>query len=155
MFRARLALVVLNLSAILVLLGASYDLATPSLPAHQLAFLGVAESQLDPRTAQLVLALLRALGGCLIAIGMGTLFLVNYGVRRGRNWAAITVLVMIGMAEGLNAIQMYRVGSPFWAPLILVGLVAVGVVLAYVPSPAFPTETRHLSTSARRKSTRK
>ena len=140
MLRARLALVVLNLSAILVLLGASYDLLTPSLPAQQLVFLGVAENQLDPRTAQLVLALLRALGGCLTAIGIGTLFLVNYGVRRGRNWAAIAVLVMIGMAEGLNSVQMYRVGSPFWAPLIPVGLTVLGVVLAYVPSPAFATE---------------
>ncbi len=140
MFRARLALIVLNLSAILVLLGASYDLFTPSLPAQQLVFLGVAENQLDPRTAQLVLALLRALGGCLIAVGISALFLVNYGVRRGRDWAAIAVVVLIWTAEGMNSIQMYRVGSPFWAPLIPVGLTALGVVLAYVPSPAFATE---------------
>jgi hypothetical protein len=135
--RAKVALIVLNLSAILVVVGGSYDLLVPALPPHQLAFLGVAEDQLEPHTAQLLRAMFRALGGCLIAVGIGALFLINRGLRRGHNWATVAVLTMVGVAEGLNSVQMYRVGSPFWAPLIFIGLLAIGVALAYVPSPAF------------------
>lgn len=137
MDRTRLALILMNFSAILVLVGGAYDLLVPSLPSHQVAFLRISEEQLDPRTAQLLLAIFRALGGSLIAVGVGALFFVNGVLRRGHNWGAAAAVVTIGVAEGTNAVQMYRVGSPFWAPLVFIGLLVLGVALAFVPEPAF------------------
>ena len=95
--RARVALIVLNLSAILVVVGGSYDLLVPALPPHQLAFLGMTEDQLEPRTAQLLQAMFRALGGCLIAVGIGALFLINSGLRRGHHWATVAVITMVAL----------------------------------------------------------
>jgi hypothetical protein len=81
----------LNVAGVLVIGGALYDLLVPTLPANHLAYLGTAEGQLDPRYAELDLALLRALGGCLLAVGVTALVLANGPVRRGERWARVAL----------------------------------------------------------------
>ena len=137
MIRRSAALVLLYLSATLVLAGGCYDLLVPSPPPHHLDFLGVSQDEIDPRAVSLLAALLRALGGALIGVGIGALFLINRGISRGHGWAAAALILLIGVTEGVNAVQMYGVGSPYWAPLTFIGLLFVGVALSYVPSRVF------------------
>ena len=73
--RCKAAQILLYLSAVLILVGGLYDLLTPSPPPHHLAFLGVSAQEFDPRTASLLSALLRALGGALIGVGVGSAYL--------------------------------------------------------------------------------
>jgi hypothetical protein len=42
----------------------------------------------------------------------------------------VLVLLLVVPSEGINAISMCRVGSPFYAPLGFIALVLLGVLLA-------------------------
>jgi hypothetical protein len=75
------------------------------------------------------LGLLRALGGCLLAIGVTAFLIINGPIKRGERWATWALLVLIGLSEGINASQMWRFGSPYYAPLMFVALTVVGVVI--------------------------
>ena len=74
----------------------------------------------------------------MIGVGITALILINRGICRGHEWATVALVLLIGVTEGINAVQMYRVGSPYWAPLTFIGLLILGVVLSYVPSRVFP-----------------
>jgi hypothetical protein len=82
---------------------------------------------MDPKFAALDLGLLRALGGCLLAIGATALF--HGPIRRGEQWAILALVMLVGVSEGINASLMARFGSPFYAPLTFVGLMLIGVGL--------------------------
>jgi hypothetical protein len=86
---------------------------------------------MTPRFAALDLGLLRALGGCLLAIGVTALVLVHGPIRRGERWAMVALIMLVGVSEGINSYQMARFGSPYYAPLTFVGLMLVGVGLAW------------------------
>ncbi len=83
----------------------------------------------DALIERLVLALLDALGGSLVAVGLAALVLINGPLRRRQRWAGVTVLMMVGLAEGANAWGMWTVAAPWWAPLTFIGLMAVGIAL--------------------------
>jgi len=120
---------ILNCAAILVMLGGCYDMLMPSVPSNLLSYLEVTKAEMSPHLSSLLLGLLRALGGCLLAIGITALLIINGAVRRGERWAAWTLLILIGLSEGINASQMWRFGSPYYAPLAFVALTVVGVML--------------------------
>jgi hypothetical protein len=115
----------------LVIAGSMYDLFVPTVPENLLAYQGVTQATIDPRVAALDLGLLRALGGCLLAIGATALVLVHGPIRRGERWALPALVVLVGVSEGVNASQMVRFGSPFYAPLTFVGVMLVGVGLVW------------------------
>jgi hypothetical protein len=73
MSRRTVGLALLNVAGALVIVGALYDLLVPSVPANHLAYVGAAGESLDPRYAALDLAMLRSIGGCLLAIGVTAL----------------------------------------------------------------------------------
>lgn len=123
----------LNLAGVLVIAGASYDLLVPSVPANHLAYLGAATEGLDPRYAELDLAMLRAIGGCLLAVGVTTIILANGPARRGEAWSLVTVALLVGVAEGNNAYRMYAFHSPWYGPLGFAVLAIVGAALAMPP----------------------
>ncbi len=131
------ASLLLYLSAALVLIGGCYDLLVQAPPAHHLTYLESAAEELDPRVVTLMTALLRALGGALLGLGLAAMVLIRCGIFRGHDWAALALALMIGTSEGVNALQMYRVGSPYWAPLGFIGLMLLGLVLSYWPFPVF------------------
>jgi hypothetical protein len=136
MSRRIIGLILLNLAGVSVIAGASYDLLVPSVPANHLAYLGVAAGRLEPRYAELDLAMLRAIGGCLVAVGATALILANGPVRRGETWARVAVVVLIGVAEGNNAYRMYPFGSPWYGPLGFAVLAIAGAALAGPPQRA-------------------
>jgi hypothetical protein len=136
--RRVLAFLILNLAGLLVIAGAFYDLFVPTVPPNHLSYLDVTAGQLDERIAALDLGMLRAIGGCLLAIGITALILTNGPIRRGEGWARLTLLVLVGVSECVNAYQMYLFGSPWYAPLTFVALTGLGVALAGAPSQGQP-----------------
>ena len=141
MNRRTVGLALLNAGGVLVIAGALYDLLVPSVPANHLAYLGVATHQLEPRYAELDLAMLRSIGGCLLAVGVTTLILANGPVRRGERWSCLAVALLVGLAEGNNAYRMYEFGSPWYGPLGFAVLAIVGAALAMPPKSARAPQT--------------
>ena len=127
-------LTILNCAAVLVTLGGCFDMLMPAVPANLLSYLEVTKAEMSPHLTSLLLGFLRALGGCLLAIGIAALPIINGPVRRGERWAPRTLLILIGVSEGINASQMWRFGSPYYAPLAFVALTVVGVLLLPRPS---------------------
>lgn len=121
---------ILNCAASLVILGGCFDMLIPAVPSNLLGYLEVAKAaDMSPHLSSLLLGLLRALGGCLLAIGITALLIINGPLRRGERWASWALLILIGLSEGINASQMWRFGSPYYFPLAFVALTVVGVVL--------------------------
>ena len=139
MSRRTVGLTILNMAGVLVIVGALYDLLVPSVPPNHLAYLGTAEGRLDPRFAALDLAMLRSIGGCLLAIGVTALVLTNGPVRRGEAWARVAVAVLVGVAEGNNAYRMFPFDSPWYGPLGFAVLAVAGAALAGPPGKGAST----------------
>jgi hypothetical protein len=133
MSRRAVGLILLNAAGVLVIAGALYDLLIPSVPANHLAYLGAPGGRLDPRYAKLDLAMLRSIGGCLLAVGVTALVLANGPVRRGEGWARVVVAALVGVAEGNNAYRMYPFDSPWYGPLGFAALAVVGAALVGPP----------------------
>lgn len=126
----RTAIITLDVSALFITLGGFYDVFTPRLPANLLERCG------ENRDAQvLVRALLRALGGCLVAIGIAVAILANGPVRGGQRWSFGLVLLLVLPSEGLNALGMWRVKSPYFVPIGFGILTVAGVIMAAAGSP--------------------
>jgi hypothetical protein len=115
----------------MVIAGSMYDLLVPRLPGNLLAYQGVTQATIDTRVATLDLGLLRALGGCLLAIGATALVLVHGPIRCGERWALLTLVMLVGVSEGINSYQISRFGAPFYAPLTYMGIMMVGVTLVW------------------------
>jgi hypothetical protein len=126
----RAAIITLDISAALIASGGLYDVFTPRLPANLRERCGHNEE-----AQTLVRALLRALGGCLVAIGIAVAVLANGPVLRGERWGLLLVLVLVVPSEGLNAAGMRRVSSPYYFPIGFILLTVAGIVLAAVGSP--------------------
>ena len=136
MTRRAVGLTFLNLAGAPVIVGALYDLLVPEVPPNHLAYVGAADGRLGARFAELDLAMLRSIGGCLLAIGATALVLTNGPVRRGETWARVTVAVLVGVAEGNNAYRMFPFGSPWYGPLGFAALAFAGAALAGPPGGA-------------------
>lgn len=125
--KRNIALKILNCAAALVMLGGCFDMLIPSVPSNLLGYLEVAKADMSPHLSSLLLGLLRALGGCLLAIGITALLIINGPLKRGERWASWALLILIGLSEGINASQMWRFGSPYYWPLALVALTVAGL----------------------------
>jgi hypothetical protein len=136
-------LALLNVAGVLVIGGALYDLLVPSVPGNHLDYVGAAERHLDPRYAALDLAMLRSIGGCLLAVGVTTLVLTNGPIRRGEAWARVTVAVLVGVAEGNNAYRMFPFDAPWYGPLGFAVLAVAGAALAGPPGGRAPVVECH------------
>jgi hypothetical protein len=141
MTRRTVGLVLLNMAGVLVIAGALYDLLVPCVPANHLAYVGAATDRLDPRYAELDLAMLRSIGGCLLAVGLTTLILTNGPVRRGEPWALLAAAMLVGVAEGNNAYRMYPFNSPWYGPLGFAVLAIIGAALSMPPRPSRAGQT--------------
>ena len=135
--KRKTALAILNCAGALVILGGCFDLLVPSVPSNLLAYLQVAKADMAGTLSSLLLGFLRALGGCLLAIGITALLIINGPLKRGEKWASWALLILIGISEGINASQMWRFGSPYYGPLAFVATTVVGLMI--LPKP---TETK-------------
>jgi hypothetical protein len=61
---------ILNCAAAFVAFGGCFDMLIPVVPSNLAAFLGIAKAEMSPQLSLLLLGLLRALGGCLLGIGI-------------------------------------------------------------------------------------
>ena len=127
--KQKVGLKILNCTAALVMLGGCFDMLIPTVPSNFIDYLGVAKADVSPQLSSLLFGLLRALGGCLLAIGITALFIINGPLKRGERWASPALLILIGVSEGINASQMWRFGSPYYFPLAFVALTVIGVTM--------------------------
>ena len=127
--KRNIALTILNCAAALVMLGGCFDMLIPAVPSNLLGYLEVPKADMSPHLSSLLLGLLRALGGCLLAIGLTALLIINGPLKRGESWASWAILILIGLSEGINASQMWRFGSPYYWPLAFVTLTVAGLVV--------------------------
>jgi len=134
---------ILNCAATLVMLGGCFDMLIPAVPSNLLGYMAIAKAEMPPHLSSLLLGILRALGGCLLAIGITAILIINGPVKRGERWASWALLILIGLSEGINASQMWRFGSPYYWPLAFVALTVFGVVILPKESEAkHPHETK-------------
>lgn len=139
--RRQVASVLLYLVAMLLIVGGFYDIFVPAVPFHE-AFLGVSYEQLDPSFVILDNAQMDAIGGFLIASGLLMIFLVRIPFRRGEVWASIAILALVVIGLSGNAAGMYRVGAPFYVPLIEIVLVLLALVIAHSTGAKSPADGR-------------
>ena len=121
-----LARVILAISGLLIAMGGLYDLFTRRLPLNLLAICGVSH-----RTQALVRELLRALGGSLTAIGASVCAIAIFARPVPTRPELLLILLLVLPAEGVNALAMSRVGSPWKFPFAFVILTLIGVALAF------------------------
>ena len=127
--KRNVGLKILNCAAALVMLGGCFDMLIPAVPSNLVGYLKIATADVSPQLSSLLLGLLRALGGCLLAVGITALLIINGPLKRGERWASWALLILIGVSEGINASQMWRFGSPYYWPLVFVALTVIGVVI--------------------------
>ena len=127
--KRNVGLKILNCAAALVMLGGCFDMLIPAVPSNLVGYLKIATADVSPELSSLLLGLLRALGGCLLAVGITALLIINGPLKRGERWASWALLILIGLSEGINASQMWRFGSPYYWPLVFVALTVIGVVI--------------------------
>jgi hypothetical protein len=120
------ARILLQATAALIALGGLYDLLAPKLPPNLIAICGENKS-----ARKLVRELLRALGGSLIAIGVSVELLVSGFGPPDPRLTLTLILLLVLPSEGINSICMYRVGSPFYFPLLFATLTILGVLFAW------------------------
>ena len=127
--KQNVGLKILNCAAALVMLGGCFDMLIPAVPSNLVGYLKIPRIDVSSQLSLLLLGLLRALGGCLLAIGITALLIINGPLKRGERWASWALLILIGLSEGINASQMWRFGSPYYWPLFFVALTIVGIVI--------------------------
>ncbi len=120
-----IAQILLGASGVLIAAGGLYDILTPRLPSNLASICNG-----NDRSVLLVRQLLRALGGCLFAIGVTVTALATRLTVQNRNHTVVLILVLVLPSEGLNALGMYRVRSPFYIPLIFMGIALAGALVA-------------------------
>jgi hypothetical protein len=123
----------MQIAAWLIIAGGLSDvlmpLFTPSLPEAHLHYLNIATNTISIQLRNLDAALIRAIGGCLIGIGVGALTII-YAVLKSNKSALIGLLAMVTIGEGINTSQMLQVDSPYFTfPLICVIIIWIGGVL--------------------------
>lgn len=116
---------ILDLAGFWILAGGFYDLLTPRLPGNLAAICAGSE-----RAGRLARELLRALGGALVAIGAGVVLLGFWRGAALSRFDVVLILVLVMPAEGVNAMAMRRVGSPWQIPAALALLALSGAMLA-------------------------
>ena len=117
--------IVLTVAATSIALGGLYDVFAPQLPPN------LARRCFGNEHGRIAIReLLRALDGCLVGIGaaVGALAITLTGQHDSRTVALILTPVL--PSEGMNAIGMHRVGSPYIVPLFLILLTVSGAALA-------------------------
>lgn len=116
--------ITLEASGVLIALGGLYDIFTPKLPPNLASICGA-----DDQSSHLVRQLLKALGACLLAVGVTVIILAAGLTEQNASRVLALIFILVLPSEGFNALGMYRVGSPYTVPLLLIALTLYGVLL--------------------------
>jgi hypothetical protein len=129
----KIGYILLQISGYLILLGGIADFAMTfyiSLPEPHVKYLKIKNDAVSFELKQLDYAFLRAVGGCLIGIGIGTLTIIYSSLRKGIKLPLIGLLGMVTIGEGINASQMFMISSPYFVfPLICIIITWTGATL--------------------------
>ncbi len=126
--------IILHIGTYLIILGGLVDIGytfsvSGIIPAH-MDYLKINDQEISLELKNLDLGLLRAIGGLLVASGIGALIILTGQVKNGNKPALLGVIFIMTIGEGNNALQMYLLGSPFFAfPLGFLALIWIGGVL--------------------------
>ena len=127
--RLMIPAILLYVVAGIQMIGGRYDFMTP-MPSFHETSLGASSEQLDPRVVRLDLAQMDAIGGLLIASGLTVIVLVSGPFRRGDRSASLAILLLVVVGQAGNSFGMYKVGSPYWVPLVEIGLTLLALGIA-------------------------
>ena len=135
-YEFKLGNILLYVATTLMLIGGIGDVLftyiNPGMIPSHLDFLNIQEAEASPKLIALTHSMLRAIGGLLIALAIGSFFLLYFRKSVSKIGATLVVTLIILIGEGNNAWQMYMVESPlFWYPLSICIISLVGLVLAY------------------------
>ena len=130
----KIGYILLQISGYLILLGGIADFAitffTNSLPEPHLKYLKIKNEAVSFELKNLDHAFLRAIGGCLIGIGIGTLAIIYGSLKKKIKRPLIGLLSMVTIGEGINASQMFMLGSSYFVfPLLCVTITCMGATL--------------------------
>ena len=126
----KLSVILLYVVGGLMLLGGIGDQFINELLDVHKEYLGNPEpSELFDKSQSLLLLMLHSLGGGLIAAGVGILAITHFAVRKGEGWAVWTALLIAFIAQGFNGYSMYRAGSHYWYPMLLLTIAAIAGVM--------------------------
>jgi hypothetical protein len=123
----------LQIAGYLVLLGGVFDIAMTfylnALPVTHLDYLKLKNEDVSVELKNLDNAFLRAIGGCIIGIGIGTLTIIYVSLRNRPKFSLIGILSMMTIGEGINATQMFLLRSPYFIfPLLCIIITWVGAM---------------------------
>ena len=116
--------IILEIASGLITAGGLFDVFTPNLPSNLVTICGANEA-----AQKLSRELLRALGGALIAVGAATAYLAVTSGANPDPSTLVLMLLLVVPAELINAVSMFRVGSPFYFPLAFASLTILGAAL--------------------------
>jgi hypothetical protein len=121
----KIGFILLQISAYLILLGAIADFAmtfyTSSLPEAHLQYLKLKNEAVSVELKNLDHFFLRAIGGCLIGIGIGALTIIYGSLKKKIKFSLLGLISMVTIGEGINASQMLMLSSPYFIfPLLCV-----------------------------------
>jgi hypothetical protein len=136
-YRKKTGFILLQIAAYLIVLGGITDLTMTfvidSLPASHLSFLHIKKNDVSPELKNLDHAFIRAMGTCLIAIGIGALAIIYGPISKGERWSILILIVMVVFGEGGNAVQMLLIESPFFIyPLACLTILLIGAMFWWV-----------------------
>ncbi|RTL57524.1 MAG: hypothetical protein EKK37_15930 [Sphingobacteriales bacterium] len=126
--------ILLQISAVLILVGGIGDLTMTffldSIPGSHFRYLNLKNEPPSLQLKNLDFALLRTIGACLVAIGIGAFTIIHSGVRHKINYTIPGLITMVTLAEGINFSQMLKVNSPYSLfPLICILIMWAGAML--------------------------
>ena len=130
----KIGYILLQIGGYLILLGGITDFAmtfySNSLPAPHLKYLNIKDEAASLELKNLDYAFLRAIGGCLMGIGIGTLTIIYNSLREKTIWPLIGILGMVTVGEGINALQIFTLGSQYFVfPLLCIIITWIGAAL--------------------------
>ena len=133
----KIGYILLQIGGYLILLGGVTDFAmtffSNSLPAPHLKYLKIKNEAASFELKNLDYAFLRAIGGCLIGIGIGTLTIIYNSLREKTIWPLIGILGMVTVGEGINASQIFMLSSSYFVfPLACIIITWIGTALWWI-----------------------
>lgn len=133
----KIGYILLQISGYLILLGGINDFAmtfyTNSLPEPHLKYLKIRNEAVSFELENLDYSFLRAIGGCLIGIGIGALTIIYGSLRKKIKFSLVGLISMVTIGEGINTSQMLALSSPYFIfPLLCVIITWIGATFWWI-----------------------
>ncbi len=119
----------LIVSGVSILYGMIYLFSPRILPFHE-QFLGLSFEQLQPTVAALMLRFMRDLGGTLIALGIGTVWIVRQYL--ARNDLRVSPILFAMSSIALVPLEINTVTGGWYTPWWVVSILIIMVVTAFI-----------------------